>query len=62
VIYLLNDSTEVRQRSSDGVVVLDCGCAHTDIRWLQMCDAHFQPDHQRHTQALQGHAAQDLIS
>jgi hypothetical protein len=62
VIHLLNDSTEVRARSSDGVRVLDCGCAQTDIRYLQMCEEHHAPWRATHERWRQDHAAQDLIS
>jgi hypothetical protein len=35
---LLNGNTTVRQRNSEGCTILPCGCAHTDVLWLQMCD------------------------
>jgi hypothetical protein len=44
VIHLLNGNTHERQRSSDDVTVLPCGCAHTATRWLQMCDPCYQSD------------------
>lgn len=45
---LLNGNTHVRVRNSDGCTVLECGCAHTDTRWLQMCDAHHAEWFKRH--------------
>lgn len=40
VVCLVNDSTTVRERGSDGVDVLECGCASTGTRWLQQCREH----------------------
>lgn len=57
MIHLLNGATEVRVRSSEEVTVLLCGCAHTPTRWLQMCDADYQPDHALHLQAQAEHVA-----
>jgi hypothetical protein len=34
---LLNGNTIVRQRNSEGCAILKCGCAHTDVMWVQMC-------------------------
>lgn len=47
-MHLVNGSTEVRHRSSDGCTVLTCGCAHTDTRWLQLCSAHYADWHALH--------------
>jgi hypothetical protein len=44
MIHLLNGSTQARVKSSDDVTVRPCGCAHTDVMWLQMCDPCFQAD------------------
>lgn len=41
VIRLVNGSAAVRQRNSEGCALLACGCAHDDIRWLQLCEAHW---------------------
>jgi hypothetical protein len=60
VIHLLNGSTEIRQRNSDGCTVLDCGCAHTPTHWLQMCDDCYQPDAALHAQAAADHRQQQL--
>jgi len=60
VIHLLNGSKEIRQRNSEGCVVLPCGCAHTDVLWLQMCDADYQPDAALHAQAAADHKLQKL--
>ena len=40
-LHLLNGTAAPRVKSSDGCAVLPCGCAHTDVTWLQMCDVHF---------------------
>lgn len=48
--------TDVRVRSSEGCTVLDCGCAHTDVAWLQMCDVHAAEWQARHDDALLEHA------
>lgn len=41
-IQLLNGSKAARVKSSDGVTVLACGCAHSEREWSQMCYAHYQ--------------------
>lgn len=48
---LLNGSTEVRSRNSEGTTVLACGCAHTDVMWLQMCEPHHAETAALHEQA-----------
>ena len=60
MIHLLNGSTEIRIRSSDGCTVLPCGCAHTDTHWLQMCDPCYQPDAAIRAQAKADHQRQKL--
>ena len=40
-IHLMNGTTAVRQRNSEGCTLLACGCAHDDTRWLQLCGAHY---------------------
>lgn len=61
-IHLLNGSTEIRVRSSEGTTVLDCGCAYTEqpSRWIQMCDPDFQADNALHEQARLNHLAGEL--
>jgi hypothetical protein len=54
MIRLVNGNTQQRVRNSEGCTVLDCGCAHTAIEYLQMCDKHFtewQKLHERASQA-----------
>lgn len=60
MIYLLNGSTEIRQRNSEGTTVLDCGCAHTATHWLQMCEGHYTENHALHEQARIEHLAGEL--
>jgi hypothetical protein len=60
MIHLLNGSTEPRVRSSEGVTVQPCGCAATDIMWLQMCDPHFQADNALRQQAHQDKLAEQF--
>jgi len=60
VIHLLNGSKEIRQRNSDGVTVLPCGCAHTDVLWLQMCDGDYQVEAALHAQAAADHKLRKL--
>lgn len=55
----MNGYTSERVKSSEGTTVLDCGCAYTPARYLQMCDPHYQPWHQRHEQARFDHAKQE---
>lgn len=43
MIHLLNGNKTERQRNSEGCTVYPCGCAHTDVLWLQMCDTDYQP-------------------
>lgn len=58
MIHLLNGSTHIRVKNSEGCIVLDCGCAHTDTRWLQMCDEHYQEDRAFHNQAMEAYACE----
>lgn len=55
-VHLLNGATQERLRASEGTVVQPCGCAYTASTWLQMCDVHYQPWHQRHEQSRYDHA------
>ena len=59
---LLNGNATERSRSSDGTRVLDCGCAHTDVMWLQMCDAHAAETDALHAQAQGDHTCSILHS
>jgi len=54
---LLNGNTAPRVRSSEGCTVLECGCAYTDVLWLQMCDAEYAEWHARHVTAHTAHKA-----
>jgi hypothetical protein len=56
-VVLVNGHTEQRQRSSEGVVVLECGCAFTDwpSQWLQMCTPSHVDTQQRHDDAMLEH-------
>ena len=56
-VRLLNGNTTARVRSSEGCAVLDCGCAHTDVTWLQLCDAHWFEWSGLHDAARAGHVA-----
>lgn len=55
-IVLVNGTSAPRSRSSEGVTVLDCGCAHTATHWLQMCRPHYAEDSAIHEAALVIHA------
>lgn len=59
-MHLLNGYTEIRVRSSEGCTVLPCGCAHTDTRWIQMCDACYAEWSARHSAALNRNATSDV--
>jgi len=54
---LLNGNATPRVRSSEGCTVLACGCAHTDVTWLQLCDAHWFEWSGLHDAARAGHVA-----
>lgn len=54
---LLNGNDTVRQRNSDSCTVLACGCAHSDTRWLQMCDPHGTEESTLHAQAAADYRA-----
>ena len=56
-MILLNGNHSPRVRSSDGTVVLDCGCAHTDTHWQQLCDLHGMEWKNVHDSAALEHAA-----
>lgn len=53
-VVLLNGHTEQRHRTSEGVAVLDCGCAYRDwpSEWLQMCTPSHVDYAARHDDAL----------
>lgn len=42
MIHLMNGQRHTRTRGSEGVTVLDCGCAHAEVMWIQLCDQHYQ--------------------
>lgn len=44
----MNDTPAERTRSSDGCTVLPCGCAHTDTKWVQLCEPHYLEWYDRH--------------
>lgn len=54
-IHLVNGSTRVRERNSEGCAVLPCGCAHDERQWLQLCDVAFHLWGGRHMQARLSH-------
>lgn len=56
-MHLLNGTSAARARSSDGVTVLECGCAYSEKAWLQMCDAEYSAWHDRHVAAAIAHRA-----
>jgi hypothetical protein len=60
MIHLLNGTTQARIKSSDEVTVQPCGCAHTDVMWLQMCDPHFQADNALRRAAQEDRAIRSL--
>jgi hypothetical protein len=66
IVCLLNGSTNVRERASEGVTVLGCGCAHLPTHWLQACREHNEESEAFHVQARADHAReaaiQELIS
>jgi hypothetical protein len=59
-IVLVNGSKDVRVRNSEGCTVLDCGCAHDPIQWLQQCRAHNDEANALHAQAAADHRLQQL--
>lgn len=65
IVCLNPGSHEVRERSSEGVEVLACGCASTERAWLQLCKTHGTPCWLLHEQARQEHdraAIEELTS
>jgi hypothetical protein len=54
-VKLLNGNLAPRVRNSEGCTVLDCGCAHDSIRWLQMCDADWADYEGRHLRSQADH-------
>jgi hypothetical protein len=56
-IHLVNGSPSVRQRNSEGCALLACGCAHDDIRWLQLCESHWLEWSGLHDASRIAHAA-----
>lgn len=55
-ITLMNGVTEIRVRSSEGCTVLGCGCASTDVMWLQMCFVHHALWSPLHAEAARAHS------
>jgi hypothetical protein len=55
-MHLMNGQKHKRERNTEGCTVLECGCAHTEVMWLQMCDEHWQHWQERHE--LAAHARQ----
>jgi len=60
IILFLHGSGE---RGSEGMTVLECGCAYTDSpsRWAQMCRTHGEPTEALHIQARIDHERNDAI-
>lgn len=54
-VILRNGSKAERIKSSDGCTVLPCGCAHTDVMWVQMCEEHDKEDNDLHQAAIANH-------
>lgn len=54
-VHLIGDNKAPRVRNSEGCVVLECGCAHSDTHYLQMCDAHYREWHALHESAHRSH-------
>jgi hypothetical protein len=63
VVCLVNDHTSVRERASEGVTVLACCCAYSDVpyRWIQLCRLHAAEDLAIHEQARRDHDHADAI-
>lgn len=54
-MHLMNGYTTARVKNSEGCTVLDCGCAHTTVQYVQMCDPHFREWHAKHERAKLDH-------
>lgn len=39
-VCLINGAHAVRERNSEDMSLLECGCASTDSEWVQLCKAH----------------------
>lgn len=61
IVCLLNGSVAVRERGSDEVEVLECGCASAPTRWLQMCRPHGTETEELHVRARVEHDTSNLI-
>ena len=61
-MHLLNGATAERVRSSDGVTVQGCGCAHTPTVWWQMCATHYEEFATLHQRAREERAIQELTT
>jgi hypothetical protein len=56
---------EVRERSSEDVTVLPCGCASSERAWHQLCREHGEPTWRLHFEAAAEHdraAVEELTS
>ena len=62
IVHLLNGNDHIRKRNTkgaEGVRILDCGCAHTDSMWLQMCVDHYDDFMDRHQKAKEIHCGSE---
>lgn len=57
MVCLINGSTVVRSRESEGTTILECGCAFTDspYQWTQMCRPHCVETAELHERARVQH-------
>jgi len=60
VVCLLHGAV-VRERSSEEVEVLPCGCASTPTHWQQLCREHGAPCEALHVRARNDHDRDDAI-
>lgn len=56
MIVLLNGHQAERARSSEGCIVLECGCAYTDREYVQMCAEHAEEWRYLHEEAQLAHS------
>lgn len=61
IVCLLNGSHAVRERTTEAVTVLPCGCGHTDVMWVQMCREHGAPCQELHELAQRDHATEAYV-
>lgn len=63
IVCLINGSTTVRSRETEGTNILECGCAYSDwpYMWTQMCKPHCIESDTLHAKARADHDRAEAV-